>query len=77
MKAIQITIDEGLLARVDQATESKGIARSVFIRQALASALRDLAIEQMEKRQIEGYRKKPVKTSEFGIWEREQAWGSE
>jgi metal-responsive CopG/Arc/MetJ family transcriptional regulator len=76
MKTIQITIDEDLLQKVDQATHLKKMARSQFIRMALVDALHRLTIEQLEQKQEEGYRNKPVTRGEFDIWEKEQAWGS-
>ena len=75
MKTIQITIDEALLKKVDQATHLMKMARSQFIRQALEDALRQLAIEKLEQKQAEGYRQHPVTSGEFDIWESEQAWG--
>ena len=75
MKTIQITIDEELLQKVDQATQLKRVARSQFIRKALEAALRQLAIEELERKQSEGYQRIPVTKGEFDIWESEQAWG--
>jgi len=75
MKTIQMTIDEDLLKRVDQAILSLGLARSAFIRQALERSLHDLTIDEMEQKQISGYRQHPVAEGEFDIWEAEQAWG--
>ena len=75
MKTIQITIDEALLLKVDQATQLKKIARSQFIRKALEDALRQMAIEELEQKQAEGYRSQPVFPGEFDVWESEQAWG--
>jgi len=75
MKTIQITIDETLLLRVDQATHLKNIARSKFIRTALEDALRQMAIGELEQKQAEGYRRQPVTAGEFDIWEAEQVWG--
>jgi metal-responsive CopG/Arc/MetJ family transcriptional regulator len=75
MKTIQITIDEDLLLRVDQATQLKKIARSQFIREALQDSLRQLAIDELEQKQAEGYRSQPVAAGEFDGWESEQAWG--
>ena len=75
MKTIQITIDEALLQKVDQATRLMKVARSQFIRQALEDALRQLAIEKLEQKQAEGYRQHPVALGEFDVWESEQAWG--
>jgi len=74
MKTIQITIDDALLSRVDQATQLKKIARSQFIREALEDTLRQIAIEELEQKQAEGYRRLPVTSGEFDVWESEQAW---
>lgn len=76
MKTIQMTIDDDLLVRVDQATHFMGIARSAFIRRALELALRKQAIDEMERQQIAGYQCQPVSADEFDGWEAEQAWGS-
>lgn len=75
MKTIQITIDDALLERVDQATRLQNIARSQFIRKALEEALRQMAIKELEQKQVEGYRRLPVIPGEFDAWESEQAWG--
>jgi metal-responsive CopG/Arc/MetJ family transcriptional regulator len=75
MKTIQITIDDTLLKKVDQVTHRKKIARSQFIRQALEDTLRQMAVEELEQKQAEGYRRHPVTSGEFDVWESEQAWG--
>ena len=74
MKTIQITIDDTLLKKVDQVTHRKKIARSQFIRQALEDTLRQMAVEELEQKQAEGYRRYPVTPGEFDVWESEQAW---
>ena len=76
MKTIQMTIDETLLEQVDQASLSSGVARSAFIRQALEHELRERKIAELEQKQIAGYKKHPVVTGEFDIWEAEQVWES-
>ncbi len=75
MKTIQITIEEDLLDKVDKATQRQKIARSQFIRDALQSALRQLAIQELEKRHSKGYLRHPVQPGEFDGWDNEQAWG--
>jgi hypothetical protein len=49
MKTIQMTIDEPLLAKVDQAIKELEMTRSAFIREALELALRHYQILEMEK----------------------------
>ena len=75
MKTIQMTIDEPLLAEVDQAIKALDTTRSAFIRQALQLALQRYKIVEMEKKQTEGYVKYPVEPGEFDIWQDEQVWG--
>jgi metal-responsive CopG/Arc/MetJ family transcriptional regulator len=76
MKTIQMTIDEPLLAKVDQMTQALNTTRSAFIRQALELALQRQAIAEMEKKHAEGYAQHPVAPGEFDVWEDEQAWGT-
>lgn len=71
-----MTIDEELLARVDSVTLSLSTTRSAFIRSALELALRQHAIQELERQHIEGYERFPVATGEFDIWDSEQTWGT-
>lgn len=74
MKAIQMTLDEKLLQKVDDAIKRLNTTRSSFIRHALQKSLRDIKIKEMEKKHRDGYLKYPVKRGEFDIWEEEQIW---
>jgi metal-responsive CopG/Arc/MetJ family transcriptional regulator len=74
MKTIQMTIDDELLAEVDQATHALQTTRSAFIRSALQLALRQYAIQQLEQQHADGYARFPVQPGEFDIWESEQSW---
>jgi len=76
MKTIQMTIDEPLLAKVDEAIRNLKTTRSAFIREALALALRRYQILEMEQQHAEGYVKHPVEPKEFDLWENEQSWGA-
>ena len=75
MKTIQMTIDEPLLAEVDQAIKSLETTRSAFIREALQLALERYRIMELEKKHASGYARYPVQPGEFDIWEDEQFWG--
>ena len=77
MKTIQMTIDDQLLAEVDQATQALQTTRSAFIRTALQLALRQYQIGQLEQQHAAGYRTRPVAPGEFDVWEGEQHWGAE
>ena len=74
MKTIQMTIDDELLTQVDQATQALHTTRSAFIRAALQLALRQYAIQQLERQHAEGYARFPIQPGEFDLWEAEQSW---
>ncbi len=75
MKTVQMTLEPELVAEVDSAAKSLGTTRSGFARRALRQALERLGVEELERRQREGYRRHPVRSGEFSRWEREQVWG--
>jgi metal-responsive CopG/Arc/MetJ family transcriptional regulator len=67
MKTIQITIDEPLLAEVDQVIQEINTTHSAFIRDVLQLALQQHRIVQMERKHAEGYARHPVEPGEFGV----------
>jgi len=75
MKTIQMTIDDELLAEVDQITATLQTTRSAFIRSALQLALRHHAILEKEQQHAQGYARHPVTPGEFDVWDAEQSWG--
>ena len=77
MKTIQMTIDEPLLAEVDEMIKTLDTTRSAFIRNALQLALHHQRIKTLEQKHAEGYAKNPVLPGEFDLWDSEQVWGSE
>jgi hypothetical protein len=74
MKTVQMTLDEGLVRAVDQTVKRLKTTRSAFARRALQDALEKVRLSELEEKQREGYRKKPVTRGEFSDWESEQAW---
>jgi metal-responsive CopG/Arc/MetJ family transcriptional regulator len=69
-----MTLDPELVAAVDRAARQLGTSRSAFAREALRAALRRLQERALEQKHREGYRRKPVRRSEFSDWEAEQVW---
>ena len=74
MKTVQMTLDEDLLNTVDKVVRKLGTTRSSFTREALRAAIKKSSIQELEQKQREGYRRKPVKVHEFSDWENEQVW---
>ena len=77
MKAIQFTLDEALLRRVDADPEAKEKGRSAFLRNAIEDYLRrrhERAIHDAYRR---GYRSRPVREGEFETSSRALAWPDE
>lgn len=74
MQTVQMTLDEQLVAEVDQAVKNLGTTRSAFARKALRLALERLRELELERRQRAGYEKYPVGPGEVSDWEDEQVW---
>jgi metal-responsive CopG/Arc/MetJ family transcriptional regulator len=77
MKTIQMTIDEALLQKVDQAVGELNTTRSALIREALERTLRHYQILKLEQQDVEGYQRTPAHPVETDDWIAEQAWGDE
>ena len=75
MKTIQISIDDDLLAQVDNAVLMMGGSRTQFIRDTLTLAVKRFALRQMEAQHAQGYVDHPVLSGEFDVREAEQVWG--
>jgi len=67
MKTLSITIDEGLLKELDQNVHQFSLGgRSEAVREAVREWLYRQALKKKIQKEIEGYRKKPVDSNEFG-----------
>lgn len=76
MKAVQILMDEGLLARLDSTAKRIGRDRSKLIREAIARFLAAEEARDKEQRVIQAYEKQPLTGEELewleaGEWPRE------
>lgn len=74
MRTVQMTLEPELVAAVDRAARRLGVTRSAFTRRALEAELDRLRHEALERRDREGYRRKPVRRREFDVWPAEQVW---
>jgi metal-responsive CopG/Arc/MetJ family transcriptional regulator len=77
VKTIQMTIDEELLATVDEYVSRQGTSRSAFIRQALEAALRRAHIRRLEEEHAAAYRAVPQTEAEVVEWIEAQTWSDE
>ncbi len=74
MPTIQTTLDEELLAKVDEAVARLGTNRAAFTRQALADSVACLRERELDARHRAGYERYPVEPGEFSDWVEEQVW---
>ncbi len=65
MKVIQVPMDEKLLRAVSRKAKVRRSTRAALIREACQEYLRKLEEEEMDRRYVEGYRRKPEKP-DFG-----------
>ena len=74
METIQVTIDEALLAEVQQTVIALHMTPADFMRVALERALEQREIIAKEIRDADGYAKHPQQLGEIEEWESEQDW---
>ena len=66
MKTLSITIDGPLLKELDRGIREVSLpGRSEAIRQAIRDWLKKQALGKKVRKEVEGYRKRPVKKDEF------------
>ena len=66
MKTLSITIEDSLLKELDRnIEETTGGGRSEVVREAIRDWLKKLSLRKKIMKEIEGYRKKPVREDEF------------
>ena len=74
MRTVQMTMEEDLIAEVDRVVKELRTSRSEFTRRALKEAIGRLRTGEKERKQREGYARRPVEPGEFSDWEAEQVW---
>jgi len=74
MKAIQITLDEQLLARLDADSEVRLHGRSAVLRRAAEEYLRSGRKRAIESQYAQAYGAQPALGAEFAGWEGEGSW---
>jgi metal-responsive CopG/Arc/MetJ family transcriptional regulator len=77
MKAIQFTLDESLLKRVDADPEVKAGGRSAFLRNAIEEYLKRRRERSIRDAYRRGYRAKPVRPGEFETTNEALVWPDE
>lgn len=74
MKAIQITVDERLLARLDADPEVKRSGRSAVFRRAVEVYLRERRKRRIADAYKKGYARGSAVEDEFEAWPEEGVW---
>lgn len=74
METIQLSIDESLLAEVQQATSALQMTPSDFMTVALERALQQREIIAKERRDALGYVEHPQRSEDIDEWQDEQDW---
>ena len=74
METIHLSIDESLLAEVQQATAALQMTPSDFIKVALERAVQQREIIAKERQRAEAYSNHPQRPEEIEEWQDEQFW---
>ena len=77
MKTIQITMDEELLARLDEADEVRRLGRSAVLRRAAREYLARRRRREIAQQYRQAYDTEAALGIEFKGWETEGAWTDE
>ncbi len=77
MRAVQFTIDDDLLRRIDSHPATKQNGRSAFLRTAAAEYLRRQRAKDIREAYRRGYEKYPPEVDEFFVSPEAQAWPDE
>ena len=74
METIHLSIDESLLAEVQQATAALQMTPSDFMKVALERAVQQRKIIELEIRDAKAYADNPQRPEEIAEWQDEQVW---
>ena len=74
METIELSIDESLLAEVQQATSALQMTPSDFMKVALERALQQREKIALERKDAQGYSNHPQQPEEIEEWQSEQDW---
>ena len=79
MKVIQVPIDDVLLGAVTRMAKARRATRAALIREACQRYLERIEEEKLERKYIEGYRRKPENSSVGKLGERmaKEVWPKE
>jgi metal-responsive CopG/Arc/MetJ family transcriptional regulator len=77
METIQVVIEAGLLRATDRAAQRLEVNRSAFVRDALREHLKRIAVLARERRDSEGYERRPASPDESAAWQKAAAWPDE
>ena len=69
-----MVLDLKLLRAADKAAKRTGKNRSALVREALRLYLRELEIQDLERREREGYQRYPDNEDDLQGWEKVTAW---
>jgi metal-responsive CopG/Arc/MetJ family transcriptional regulator len=74
MQTIQVVLDAPLLRAADRAAKRLKVNRSELMREALREHLRRLIVLEQERRDREGYQRRPQRAEDLAVWEKVAAW---
>jgi metal-responsive CopG/Arc/MetJ family transcriptional regulator len=77
MKAVQVMLDEDLLAALDGDAEVQATGRSAAIREAIGQWLRARRQASVDRAYQRGYARSPGLGSDWKGWEQEGEWPDE
>lgn len=75
IRTMEVSLNEVIFQRLEQAARRAGISVSEFVLQLFTRWFGEVTVAELERQEIEAYKRLPVTAGEFDVWENEQAWG--
>ena len=71
LRTMQVTISDTLLQQIEQRAKLLGIPPGEFVQNALRRVLSEWTSNELERMEVEAYKRQPVQPGEFDVWETE------
>jgi metal-responsive CopG/Arc/MetJ family transcriptional regulator len=74
METIQVVLDSKLLRATEAAARRTKLNRSALIREAIRAHLKKLELQELERRDQEGYQASSADSGQLSGWESKATW---
>ena len=74
-RTMEVSLNEVIFQRLEQSARHGGVSVPEFVVQLFNRWFGEVTVAELERQEIEAYKRLPVMAGEFDVWESEQTWG--